>query len=141
MKALSRVFTNCLEEVFSETRLLNERLRWRTPTGAKRRAAGVGDHDLFLFATSVKGTVEGLPSLAHCECHRGGNYGGTGAEGDFCTGAPSSERVPFDAHLGFPAAFVDLTVRADNAGREVGYPYRRATDLLSNCPTADHGRE
>ena len=42
----------------------------------------------------------------------------------------------FDAHLGFPAAFVDLTVRAVNAGRVVGYPYRRATDLLSTCPTA-----
>jgi hypothetical protein len=48
--------------------------------------------------------------------------------------------VPFDAHLGFPTAFVDLTVRAVNAGRVVGYPYRRATDLLSNCPNADHGR-
>jgi len=49
--------------------------------------------------------------------------------------------VSFDAHLGFPAAFVDLTVRTVNAGRVVWYPYRRPTDLLSNCPTADHGRE
>jgi hypothetical protein len=55
--------------------------------------------------------------------------------------AKKVERVPFDAHLGFPAALVNLAVRVVNGGKEVGYPFRRVTDLLSNCPTADHGRE
>jgi hypothetical protein len=59
---------------------------------------------MFLFAQGVRETVEALPTLNLCECHRGVNYGGTGGEHQ---GGETSERVPYRSRLGEPATFVD----------------------------------
>ena len=96
---------------------------------------------LIIWTSGLKETVEELPSLAASRVRRRGGIMQEPGSREIFVPTKKVERVPFDAHLGFPAAFVDLAVRAVNGDREVGYPFRRATDLPPNCPTADHGRE
>jgi len=95
-----------------------------------------GDAELFVFLAALREHVEecaggSVAELHSSRCRKRGRDHGRDHD---------SDRIHYDAQLGYVDEFVMLTMRAISVGQHVEEPFRSILALLIDCGATDHGR-